>query len=105
MVTAFLGLGSNLGNRRALLQSGRARLAAAQGVVLEGCSALYETAAEGCPPEEAPDGLVAGDGGEGLADHGVPGRRVGSSSAWMAGPTSATTSSSVADASGSIRSR
>lgn len=54
MVTAFLGLGSNLGNRRALLQSGRERLAAAQGVVLEGCSALYETAAEGCPPGSPP---------------------------------------------------
>jgi len=54
MVTAFLGLGSNLGNRLALLQSGRERLAAAQGVVLEGSSALYETAAEGCPPGSPP---------------------------------------------------
>jgi 2-amino-4-hydroxy-6-hydroxymethyldihydropteridine diphosphokinase len=50
MVTAFLGLGSNLGNRLALLQRGREQLAAAQGVVLEGSSALYEAAAQGCPP-------------------------------------------------------
>ena len=54
MVTAFLGLGSNLGNRLALLQRGREHLAAAQGVVLEECSALYETAAEGCPPGSPP---------------------------------------------------
>ena len=54
MVTAFLGLGSNLGNRLALLQRGREHLAAAQGVVLEESSALYETAAEGCPPGSPP---------------------------------------------------
>jgi len=54
MVTAFLGLGSNLGNRLAWLQSGRDRLAAMPGVVLEASSALYETAAEGCPPGSAP---------------------------------------------------
>ncbi len=50
MVTAFLGLGSNLGDRLAWLQSGRDRLAATPGIVIEGCSALYETAAEGAPP-------------------------------------------------------
>jgi len=54
MVTAFLGLGSNLGNRLAWLQSGRDRLAAVPGIVLEGSSALYETAAEGCPPGTPP---------------------------------------------------
>jgi len=54
MVTAFLGLGSNLGNRLALLQSGRERLTAAQGVALEKCSSLYETAAAGCPPGSPP---------------------------------------------------
>jgi 2-amino-4-hydroxy-6-hydroxymethyldihydropteridine diphosphokinase len=54
MVTAFLGLGSNLGNRLALLQRGRDRLSALPGVVLKRCSGLYETAAEGCPPGSPP---------------------------------------------------
>ena len=54
MVTAFLGLGSNLGNRLAWLRSGRDRLAAVPGIVLEGSSALYETTAEGCPPGSPP---------------------------------------------------
>ena len=54
MVTAFLGLGSNLGNRLALLQSGRDRLAATPGVVLEQSSGVYETAAQDCPPDSPP---------------------------------------------------
>lgn len=54
MVTAFLGLGSNLGNRLALLQSGRDLLAATPGVVLEQSSGVYETAALDCPPGSPP---------------------------------------------------
>ena len=54
MVTAFLGLGSNLGDRLGWLQGGRDLLAAEPGIVLERSSALYETAAEGCPPDSPP---------------------------------------------------
>ncbi|WP_035567595.1 2-amino-4-hydroxy-6-hydroxymethyldihydropteridine diphosphokinase [Hymenobacter sp. IS2118] len=45
-VTAYLLLGSNLGNRVALLRDARARLAATAGQVVA-ASALYETAAWG----------------------------------------------------------
>ena len=46
MVTAYLLLGSNLGDRAALLHAAQARLAAAAGQVLA-ASSLYETAAWG----------------------------------------------------------
>lgn len=54
MVTAFLGLGSNLGHRLALLQSGRDRLLASPALVLEQASSLYESAAQDAPPDSPP---------------------------------------------------
>jgi 2-amino-4-hydroxy-6-hydroxymethyldihydropteridine diphosphokinase len=53
MVTAFLGLGSNLGHRLALLRGGRDRLAA-PGLIVELSSPLYETAAQGGPVGSPP---------------------------------------------------
>jgi 2-amino-4-hydroxy-6-hydroxymethyldihydropteridine diphosphokinase len=47
--TAFLGLGANLGDRRATLAVARSALAAAAGVHRVAASALYETAPVGGP--------------------------------------------------------
>ncbi len=51
--TAFLGLGGNLGDRRALLAGALGRLAAAPGVRVARVSPVYETAAL-CLPGQAP---------------------------------------------------
>lgn len=47
---AYLGLGSNLGDRQQLLSAARAALAANDSVQLTGASALYQTAPVGGPP-------------------------------------------------------
>lgn len=51
MKTAYLGLGSNLGNRLAFLRGGRDALAKAPGIELVRTSAVYETEAIGGPPD------------------------------------------------------
>jgi 2-amino-4-hydroxy-6-hydroxymethyldihydropteridine diphosphokinase len=51
MKTAYLGLGSNLGNRLAFLRGGRDILADSPAIDLVKISGVYETAAVGGPPE------------------------------------------------------
>jgi len=51
MNTAYLGLGSNLGNRMAFLRSGRDTLVDQSGIVLIRAAGVYETKAVGGPPE------------------------------------------------------
>jgi 2-amino-4-hydroxy-6-hydroxymethyldihydropteridine diphosphokinase len=51
MNTAYLGLGSNLGNRLAFLRGGRDVLADSPAVELVQVSGVYETAAVGGPPD------------------------------------------------------
>ena len=51
MNTAYLGLGSNLGNRMAFLRSGRDTLVDQPGIVLIRAAGVYETEAVGGPPE------------------------------------------------------
>ena len=45
--TSYVALGSNLGDRRAYLESGLAALAAVSGVMVEAVSSVYETAPVG----------------------------------------------------------
>lgn len=54
MVTAYLGLGSNLGNRLAFLRGGRDSLVNRFDIILRRPSAVYETAAVGGPPDNPP---------------------------------------------------
>lgn len=54
MVTAYLGLGSNLGDRRALLNKARRALDQTPQVRLAACSPLYETEPVGGPPGQKP---------------------------------------------------
>jgi len=51
MNTAYLGLGSNLGNRMAFLRSGRDTLVERPEIVLIRTASVYETEAVGGPPE------------------------------------------------------
>jgi len=51
MNTAYLGLGSNLGNRMAFLRSGRDTLVACPDIILVRAAGVYETEAVGGPPE------------------------------------------------------
>jgi 2-amino-4-hydroxy-6-hydroxymethyldihydropteridine diphosphokinase len=51
MNCAYLGLGSNLGNRLAFLRSGRDTLAERHDIVLLRAAGVYETNAVGGPPE------------------------------------------------------
>jgi len=51
MNTAYLGLGSNLGNRMAFLRSGRDTLVARSDIVLIRTAGVYETEAVGGPPD------------------------------------------------------
>jgi len=51
MNTAYLGLGSNLGNRLAFLRGGRDALVNRPDIELVGISGVYETAAVGGPPD------------------------------------------------------
>lgn len=51
MKTAFLGLGSNLGNRLAFLRGGRDILSKQAGIELTQASGVYETEAIGGPPD------------------------------------------------------
>lgn len=51
MAIAYLGLGSNLGDRLRYLRDGRALLAARYPVIIRRSSPLYETAAVGGPPD------------------------------------------------------
>lgn len=57
-MTAFLGLGSNLGNRLAFLRGGRNALLAQSGIDLIGSSAVYETPPVGFT-EDSPSFLNA----------------------------------------------
>lgn len=52
-VFAFLGLGSNIGDRLAYLQSGVDRLAAHPRVRVDDVSSVYETAPVGGPPQDS----------------------------------------------------
>lgn len=54
MTRAYLGLGSNLGDRQQLLSAARDALARMQGVQVIGCSALYQTAPVGGPAGQPP---------------------------------------------------
>jgi len=54
MITAYLGLGSNLGNRLAFLRGGRDRLLDRFDIVLLRASSVYETAAVGGPAGNPP---------------------------------------------------
>lgn len=54
MTTAYLGLGSNLGERQQLLSAARSALAAEAGIALTGASALYETDPLGGPAGQPP---------------------------------------------------
>jgi 2-amino-4-hydroxy-6-hydroxymethyldihydropteridine diphosphokinase len=51
MVLAYLGVGSNLGNRLAFMRGGRDFLCAKAGIELEGASAVYETEPQGGPAD------------------------------------------------------
>ena len=51
MNTAYLGLGSNLGNRLAFLRSGRDTLTNGSDIVLLQAAGIYETGAVGGPPD------------------------------------------------------
>lgn len=51
MKTAYLGLGSNLGNRLAFLRGGRDALLKQAGIELVQASSVYETEAIGGPPD------------------------------------------------------
>lgn len=51
MNTAYLGLGSNLGNRLAFLRSGRDTLTDGSDIVLLQAAGIYETEAIGGPPD------------------------------------------------------
>ncbi len=51
MNTAYLGLGSNLGNRLAFLRGGRDTLVSQPGIELIQTSGVYETEAVGGPPD------------------------------------------------------
>lgn len=50
MATAYIGLGSNLGDRRAALEAALERLAASVGVVVTAVSAFHATEPVGGPP-------------------------------------------------------
>lgn len=54
MITAYIGLGSNLGNRLAFMRGGRDALRNAPGIDLVGASSVYETCAVGGPPDNPP---------------------------------------------------
>ena len=54
MTRVYLGLGSNLGDRKQLLTSARDALASLPRLRLLGCSALYQTAPVGGPPGQPP---------------------------------------------------
>jgi 2-amino-4-hydroxy-6-hydroxymethyldihydropteridine diphosphokinase len=54
MATAYLGLGSNLGNRLAFLRGGRDSLASRFAITLVDSSGVYETAAFGGPADSPP---------------------------------------------------
>lgn len=54
MVTAYLALGSNLGNREAALRGAREALDAIPGVEVAASSSLYETAPVGGPTGQGP---------------------------------------------------
>lgn len=54
MTQAYLGLGSNLGDRQQRLIAAREALAGWQGLQLLGCSALYQTAPVGGPAGQPP---------------------------------------------------
>lgn len=58
MAVAYLGLGSNLGNRLAFLRQARQALSEHSANELTASSAVYETAAQGGPPD-SPDYLNA----------------------------------------------
>lgn len=54
MITAYLGLGSNLGNRLAFMRGGRDALLEEPGISLVRASGVYETRAVGGPPDNPP---------------------------------------------------
>jgi 2-amino-4-hydroxy-6-hydroxymethyldihydropteridine diphosphokinase len=54
MMTAYLGLGGNLGNRLAFLRGGRDTLVNQPGIELIQTSGVYETEAVGGPPDNPP---------------------------------------------------
>ena len=54
MATAYLGLGSNLGNRLAFLRGGRDTLTSRFDITLIDSSGIYETAAVGGPADSPP---------------------------------------------------
>jgi 2-amino-4-hydroxy-6-hydroxymethyldihydropteridine diphosphokinase len=51
---AYIGLGSNLGDRRGILNGAIAALAGAPGLAVKKVSSFYETEPVGGPPDQAP---------------------------------------------------
>ncbi|CAN5540630.1 2-amino-4-hydroxy-6-hydroxymethyldihydropteridinediphosphokinase [soil metagenome] len=58
MTVAYLGIGSNVGERRSFCRRGVDALRAAEGVEVEATSSLYETAPVGGPPQRSFVNLV-----------------------------------------------
>jgi 2-amino-4-hydroxy-6-hydroxymethyldihydropteridine diphosphokinase len=58
MTQAFLGLGSNVGERRSFCRRAVAELEATEGIQVVSCSSLYETAPVGGPPQRSFVNLV-----------------------------------------------
>ena len=58
-VTAYIGIGSNVGERRAFCRRAVAELDAAPGVEVRATSSLYETAPVGGPPQRSFVNMVA----------------------------------------------
>ena len=54
MITAYLALGSNLGDREAILKGAREALAASPGIRVTACSPLYQTEPVGGPRDQGP---------------------------------------------------
>ena len=59
MTTAYIGIGSNVGERREFTRKGVLALRATTGIEVTGASSLYETAPVGGPPQRSYINLVA----------------------------------------------
>lgn len=58
MTTAFIGIGSNVGDREAFARRGIAEIGEAEGITIEKVSSLYATAPIGGPPQRSFVNLV-----------------------------------------------
>ena len=60
MTEAFIGIGSNVGDRRSFCRRAIDQLAAVEGIAVTGASSLYETSPIGGPPQRSFMNCVAG---------------------------------------------